>query len=767
MSLISEYSSTYSKSQQEEDTRSIPDSVFSNVQTASIISQPDRDAEEADERLQRELYFFNGGALKGALNKRFPGTYDKIKPIIEKYGLSNDQLNVILDLILSGKLGQFAARKMIKLLLPRRLISSRLFIRIFGKLSCRDMNPTIVGSLLNWVVCVYDLIETPEDVVKLYPVLFHYLTMETFRPQLCHLLYFMTKRVHVKRHRIERLQELVSKFGAEPELYGLLSVYKGYYPEIELPRSVKRTNFIFSHPDPEMRDNIAQIQAFWQHQYLLSEEGLHRPPVPGARMVKRRRLGAKQSAIFEIPHATTTRQQLDSVTINQFTDTGGLARMIDRLELPDRMAAVLNNRLLQHVLICCSDDTSILRISYWLSNTLQSLMRWHYTETSHEYFKDLLVKLITMTRLTRAHLPIVEAFLEKYISSWNGIDFVDEIFELLTYVRPLAFEDLEHNYLRPLYQLFCVSDVTWKSRLLLCYTSMVKNWALIDWRSHGQRRMDPDLDTEVDNMVWLFRGLDFDVEYFSSIHHLIQHVDRISALGLVMESDHPLLQHACLSFFELVSSMSLAHDIPEIIIPAAPVVYRSFFSNTGMALSRICGIIAQYKRAFEENDKQTGDWVARHTAEYLDNFNSYVMDVCSSLWANVSHRRTNPDYIPFSLSQANYDTFKAMVEERGQSMELALSLTHTTCLAGYSKKFLADWMNEDNMDNSAHDGPVTPQLLKAMGSTLSYNEYCVEFLEHLNHLGFHGIYDLLYSTIGSLIDRRKQLMEEDVNEEHE
>lgn len=39
--------------------------------------------------------------------------------------------------------------------------------------------------------------------------------------------------------------------------------------------------------------------------------------------------------------------------------------------------------------------------------------------------------------------------------------------------------------------------------------------------------------------------------------------------------------------------------------------------------------------------------------------------------------------------RANYDTFKAMVEERGQSMELALSLTHTTCLAGYSKKFLA------------------------------------------------------------------------------
>lgn len=76
----------------------------------------------------------------------------------------------------------------------------------------------------------------------------------------------------------------------------------------------------------------------------------------------------------------------------------------------------------------------------------------------------------------------MEAFLEKYIGIWNGIDFVDEIFELLTYVRPLAFEgihtcpdqwyldiliffiiDLEYNYLKPLYHLFCVSDVMWKA----------------------------------------------------------------------------------------------------------------------------------------------------------------------------------------------------------------------------------------------------------------------------------------------------------------
>lgn len=48
-------------------------------------------------------------------------------------------------------------------------------------------------------------------------------------------------------------------------------------------------------------------------------------------------------------------------------------------------------------------------------------------------------------------------------------------------------------------------------------------------------------------------------------------------------------------------------------------------------------------------------------------------------------------------------------------------------------------MNEDNMDNSAHDGPVTPQLLKAMGSTVSTNMGMVVcfFFVHALHMALH------------------------------
>lgn len=122
-------------------------------------------------------------------------------------------------------------------------------------------------------------------------------------------------------------------------------------------------------------------------------------------------------------------------------------------------------------------------------------------------------------------------------------------------------------------------------------------------------------------------------------------------MGYVLEGDHPLLQHASLSFFEFVSSMSIHHDIPEIIIPAGPIVYRSFLTTSAMAMSRICGIVNQYKKAFEVNDRKTGDWVTRHTVEYLNHFNTYVMDLCNALWRNLALSHSNPSELAFSFTE--------------------------------------------------------------------------------------------------------------------
>jgi centromere protein I len=206
----------------------------------------------------------------------------------------------------------------------------------------------------------------------------------------------------------------------------------------------------------------------------------------------------------------------------------------------------------------------------------------------------------------------------------------------------------------------------------------------------------------------LFDDLSFDVDYFSTIQKLVEHVDRLCVMGLLAEQDHLLLQHASLSFFELVSTMSLQDDIPDIIIPAAAFVHRHFFSTSAMAVSRICGIVCRYKDAFEKNDLKSVDWMSKHTPEYLHHFNSYMMDICNSLWRNLGLTSQGQNQSPFSLTEQVYCTLffyignltylylysnniqdlNKICENRGVLANNVLSITHSAALAGFSKRFM-------------------------------------------------------------------------------
>lgn len=47
-----------------------------------------------------------------------------------------------------------------------------------------------------------------------------------------------------------------------------------------------------------------------------------------------------------------------------------------------------------------------------------------------------------------------------------------------------------------LYQLFLVSDVQWKAKLILCYTNLLQNWALLDWNRHTQLKKTKETDMD-------------------------------------------------------------------------------------------------------------------------------------------------------------------------------------------------------------------------------------------------------------------------------
>ncbi|CAO3627460.1 unnamed protein product [Cunninghamella blakesleeana] len=579
-------------------------------------------------------------------------------PTVQKYGLKSDHINIILDFIFSMKLTISRCCELIQLLIPRTVVSYKQIIRIYGNLSCRDYPYRLMTGLLEWVTTIYDYIDTTEYLSNLYGVLFRYLEMETLRPYLCQILYLMTKKIHVKRYRINYLVKLSHSLRFEKELNGLIKIYKMYKPElfenIEL-RSIPKTRegSLFTTRVPKMKTTIINVQQLWKDDstpslidedelaILLKKEHINKVPKIGKKRVKSH---IKENLGFKVYSGGQVRNKFDPIMIT---------KDLDQQSIPKQISSVLENRTLQHLLVCQANDTTIPRINDIISQQLLDLIYWKDpSETSDSLLKQLLNQILKLAKFSKAHLPAIEVFLIKYLRSWNGFDYQHEIFKLITYIKPMSFEEMYECYLRPLYRLFCMSDTKWKAKLILCYKDWLKNWALLDWRRHSERRKNVDESKvdEMDELGWLFQGLSFNVDYFESIQQFIYHADRLCVQGLVLEQDHPLIQHAALSFFEFTSSISMQHDIPAIVIPAACLVYRSFFSSNAMAVSRICGILTQYKSSFEDNERKAVDWMEQHDQDYLEHFNSYVLDICNCLWRNLAFSIEGGNGTAFSLS---------------------------------------------------------------------------------------------------------------------
>lgn len=84
-------------------------------------------------------------------------------------------------------------------------------------------------------------------------------------------------------------------------------------------------------------------------------------------------------------------------------------------------------------------------------------------------------------------------------------------------------------------------------------------------------------------------------------------------LGLQADGDHPLLQHAAASLYELIASFVAKFDLPFILFPNRGIVYRLLGSADVTAVSRMCGILLQYKSEVEslKKRKEQSDTVVR------------------------------------------------------------------------------------------------------------------------------------------------------------
>ncbi|EPB88485.1 hypothetical protein HMPREF1544_04720 [Mucor circinelloides 1006PhL] len=702
------------------------------------------DTTNVDELLQKVFFGFTPDKPRTFIKRKIQ-EMKRILPVIRKFGLLPPLFNTIFEVAMQHKSALGDQALLLQCLLPRKNISEDYVVRIIAGINRKDKKPKYTADMLNWAISVYDAISKKDKIRKLYNVLFYSLYHESIRAAACHLLYFITKREHVVPHRIRRLNELIDSERDNAELIGLLLVYQTYDFTIRVPHNARLVNaFVFKTPHPEIKHQLTNIRALWQNNADFSHD--------------------VRKAEFQLPNKSKAKKlkstdvsgeplrELDTIDITR------IANDVENLDLAEQLSVVLENRKLQHLLLCKRDDVVIERLSYWIVQKLMDLSRWNNEEDiMKSELQDMLRSLVRFTRFTKSQLPVIEYFLFEYLKTWNGFEFEDEIFELITYTKPSSYKDFYKSVLMRLYQLFLVSDVQWKAKLILCYTNLLQNWALLDWNRHTQLKKTKE--TDMDDITTAFGVLSFDVDYFFMIRRLIEHIDRMCLMGLLAEDDHPLLQHAGLTFFELVSTISVQDDIPDIIIPAATFVHRNFYSSSAMPVSRVCGILNQYKLAFEENDNKTDDWMSHHTPAYLNHFNTYLKDVCNSLWRNVGLSKLESEGNAFSLSRQNIVDFQKICEERDMEDNRILSITHSASLASFSKRFMT-LLEKEEEPSVTHDQPITSAYLRQLGEnegmSISYLDYRAEFLNYMSRLGFTGMHDLLYACMPSLMHLKEQ-----------
>ncbi|KAG0287595.1 hypothetical protein BGZ96_008489 [Linnemannia gamsii] len=765
--------------------RASPD--MDDVQT--LVS--DLSVEEADESIINTLERIERNAgVKGG-KPTVVRSVTSLDPVVRHFGLAPEQLTRLLDVILSAKLDDTTARKFIKLLLPRQSVPEMCAIQILGVLG-KKLSFAIQATLLRWVILVYDIFDSRTKLQQLYGVAFHYLPYETLRPSLCHLLYYLTRREDVRPFRIRKLLDLQITVGKEPALAGLLHVYKSYFPDLILAPLTLTTQTIFKCPDQTTAEAIATLQTKWSHFSANQSFELNGSKDPISRS------GAKRQKLSHssIPDAFSIyRKGGDdkALPLSQITSLDSLVGHIDTLALPDQLASVLSNRLLQHVLCLQPSHSIVDRISYWLGQELMDLWYWSAkSDVTRARLTNILSNVVQVTKMIKDLLPVIENFLVPYLRVWNGVDHQKEIFTLLTFLRPRSYEELFAHFLKPLQRLFYLMGPVWKGQLILCYTRLVQNWAQVKWKDFLELGKDPLLSKQgSEELRRLFSELAPNVDYMQSIRAFVKHVDSVSGVALEMERDHIAVQHAVLSFFDFTSNLT-KNSIPiAVIIPEAAIIYRCFLSDSAMAISRICGIVYQYKQAYEafEDEQQLqyeilvqsqiasqggeGETsailpapleVPGYTREYVVQFNSFVMDICNFLWRNRAFNKVDKNAKGFQMDQETIAHTKQVCVDSGLSMNNMLSITHSTAFSGYSARFLKSLEEQSNIPvDKRLKAPASAKALKDMsangGLNLTFDEYRIQYLDHLEGRGFEGISQFLFDCITNLLQRKLQSQE--------
>ncbi|TGJ76602.1 hypothetical protein E0Z10_g10855 [Xylaria hypoxylon] len=652
-------------------------------------------------------------------------TVDQLASLAYDQGLLPVDLNQLIDLVTTPNfLNQASLASIIRNLYPATFVGSDLIIKIIGCLGHGKLKPslTIQVALLKWLIMIQNVVENRNCLLQAYPVLFNLLDTAVLRTHACHLLALVTRRRHVRPHRIQALLLLSRQTGNEPALTGLLRVYKDYYPEIIVGDATRGKASAFNHPDSQWRERLDEIQrAHAQRRASRSEK-----PLDAFRVARHRLNGAKD---LLIPEVHTSRATENSITLEEIETVDGFVKNLEKIELPNQLIAILGDPLLQKLLLLRPQAQAHLRACNWLNSYTQDMM----AGSSDIRLVDILNTLKDYVMATKTLPPIFLAFLGEVMDTWDGVEGREIVLDILTYTPLADFHELLVNIFQPLERR--ILDGTSRSQLQILefFTSLLRRW-IVCWMSSEKR---------------LPRASE-------SAAHLVAHVNNL-CLALIQTSNNMSTHGKVLDFYYqtsfLTSDAYLLTHIQATAIPPATLIYNLFFAASPLTVSRVCSVVARYKEGF-----QLAMSVANinYTPKHISEFNGFLMDICNCLWKQHALSNEDTNAKGCLIARPVVEDLSSYVTSLSLGCPLAslFTLSYSPIFSLYAISLLRELEEEAEEQESLdikHAGPVTKASLGILGNrggiNLSWDDYRRGVLGYLSSRDMDGIEHMLSVTI--------------------
>ena len=317
-------------------------------------------------------------------------------------------------------------------------------------------------------------------------------------------------------------------------------------------------------------------------------------------------------------------------------------------------------------------------------------------------------------------------------------------------VNKLTTADLYQNTFIPLEDSLLDDTVDSQVDLLRFYTSLLRNWGV-------------DL---VANTPPSYTS--------ATIDALAQHVNTLTLTILENDRSNPESTSSVLSFYECTASL-ISHPglqpVVRITTPPSELVYSLNFDNSLSALSRLCNILAIYKRAFEaamsrpvpaSADSQGAS--QQYPKDYVNQFNGFLMDICNCIWRSRAFNKSDTNALgclmPAPIVQALTGYVSSL--DTGLSLNSIFSLSYSPVLCSFSISLVRELEDKANAEEELeirHAGPVTQKSLAALGREggleLTWPQYRLGVLKYLEDKGVTGIGELMYNTMKQLLAQRE------------